>query len=153
MWTSRPLCPVRRQRGRRRQRLHRHGAGVPRGMFHLHHLPRASPGATLLRPRQEELLRELLHCKPTRGIHLWAAPMDSRVSPGLLRFLSPPSAKGTLERCSKCSKPILDRILRAMGKAYHPRCFTCVVCNCCLDGVPFTVDATSQIHCIDDFHR
>ncbi|XP_062416846.1 thyroid receptor-interacting protein 6 isoform X5 [Pungitius pungitius] len=60
---------------------------------------------------------------------------------------------GTLERCSKCSKPILDRILRAMGKAYHPRCFTCVVCNCCLDGVPFTVDATSQIHCIDDFHR
>ncbi|XP_077399672.1 thyroid receptor-interacting protein 6 isoform X2 [Vanacampus margaritifer] len=59
----------------------------------------------------------------------------------------------TLEQCSKCSKPILDRILRAMGKAYHPRCFTCVVCNCCLDGVPFTVDATSQIHCIDDFHR
>ncbi|XP_076017281.1 thyroid receptor-interacting protein 6 isoform X2 [Genypterus blacodes] len=59
----------------------------------------------------------------------------------------------TLERCSKCSKPILDRILRAMGKAYHPRCFNCVVCNCCLDGVPFTVDATSQIHCIDDFHR
>ncbi|KAF4089110.1 hypothetical protein AMELA_G00062570 [Ameiurus melas] len=59
----------------------------------------------------------------------------------------------TLERCSKCSKPILDRILRAMGKAYHPRCFTCVVCGCCLDGVPFTVDATSQIHCIEDFHR
>lgn len=61
--------------------------------------------------------------------------------------------QSTLERCSKCSKPILDRILRAMGKAYHPRCFTCVVCNCCLDGVPFTVDATSQIHCIEDFHR
>ncbi|XP_019713857.1 thyroid receptor-interacting protein 6 isoform X1 [Hippocampus comes] len=59
----------------------------------------------------------------------------------------------TLEQCSKCCKPILDRILRAMGKAYHPRCFTCVVCHGCLDGVPFTVDATSQIHCIDDFHR
>ncbi|KAI4900435.1 hypothetical protein NFI96_033087, partial [Prochilodus magdalenae] len=59
----------------------------------------------------------------------------------------------TLERCSKCSNPILDRILRAMGKAYHPRCFTCVVCGCCLDGVPFTVDAASQIHCIEDFHR
>ncbi|XP_018589168.2 thyroid receptor-interacting protein 6 isoform X2 [Scleropages formosus] len=59
----------------------------------------------------------------------------------------------TLERCSKCTQPILDRILRAMGKAYHPRCFTCVVCGGCLDGVPFTVDATSQIHCIQDFHR
>ncbi|XP_051561209.1 thyroid receptor-interacting protein 6-like isoform X2 [Myxocyprinus asiaticus] len=59
----------------------------------------------------------------------------------------------TLERCSKCSEPILDRILRSMGKAYHPRCFTCVVCGHCLDGVPFTVDAATQIHCIEDFHR
>lgn len=59
----------------------------------------------------------------------------------------------TLEKCSTCSEPILDRILRAMGKAYHPGCFTCVVCHRGLDGVPFTVDATSQIHCIEDFHR
>ncbi|XP_053114849.1 thyroid receptor-interacting protein 6-like isoform X2 [Hemicordylus capensis] len=59
----------------------------------------------------------------------------------------------TLEKCSMCSKPIMDRILRAMGKAYHPQCFTCVVCHRCLDGVPFTIDATSQIHCIEDFHR
>jgi hypothetical protein len=22
-----------------------------------------------------------------------------------------------------------------------------------LDGIPFTVDATNQIHCIEDFHR
>ncbi|XP_038642739.1 thyroid receptor-interacting protein 6-like isoform X4 [Scyliorhinus canicula] len=58
----------------------------------------------------------------------------------------------TLEQCSVCSKPIMDRILRAMGRAYHPQCFTCVVCHQCLDGIPFTVDATSQIHCIEDFH-
>lgn len=59
----------------------------------------------------------------------------------------------TLEKCSVCAKPIMDRILRAMGKAYHPQCFTCVACHRCLDGVPFTVDASSQIHCIEDFHR
>ncbi|XP_078463933.1 lipoma-preferred partner homolog isoform X2 [Lampetra planeri] len=58
-----------------------------------------------------------------------------------------------LERCSVCSQPIMDRILRATGKAYHPQCFTCVVCRKSLDGVPFTVDATNQIHCIEDFHR
>ncbi|XP_041479641.1 lipoma-preferred partner homolog [Lytechinus variegatus] len=59
----------------------------------------------------------------------------------------------TLERCSTCSKHITDRILRATGKPYHPDCFTCVVCGKSLDGVPFTVDATNQIHCIEDFHR
>ena len=45
------------------------------------------------------------------------------------------------------------QMLRATGKPYHPRCFTCVVCGKNLDGLIFTVDATNQIHCIDDFHR
>ncbi|XP_053566225.1 lipoma-preferred partner isoform X1 [Bombina bombina] len=59
----------------------------------------------------------------------------------------------TLEQCNVCAKPIMERILRATGKAYHPRCFTCVVCFRSLDGIPFTVDASGQIHCIEDFHK
>lgn len=64
-----------------------------------------------------------------------------------------PCYMNTLEKCSICSKPITDRLLRATGKPYHPACFTCVVCGKSLDGIPFTVDATNQIHCIEDFHK
>lgn len=60
---------------------------------------------------------------------------------------------GTLEKCCKCLKPILERILRATGKPYHPDCFRCSVCQSRLDGVPFTVDSTNHIHCIPCFHQ
>ncbi|KAG2463402.1 LPP protein, partial [Polypterus senegalus] len=70
------------------------------------------------------------------------------------RFQNEISEKqNTLEQCSICMKPIMERILRATGKAYHPHCFTCVECHRSLDGIPFTVDANNQIHCIEDFHR
>ncbi|CAF1223435.1 unnamed protein product [Rotaria sordida] len=59
----------------------------------------------------------------------------------------------SLEKCVACALPITDRILRATGKPYHAQCFSCMTCQKSLDGIPFTVDATMQIHCIDCFHE
>ncbi|KAK6483774.1 lipoma-preferred partner-like protein isoform X1 [Huso huso] len=64
-----------------------------------------------------------------------------------------PCYTNTLEQCNICKTPIMERILRATGKAYHPHCFTCVECHRSLDGIPFTVDAGNHIHCIEDFHK
>nr|XP_035110411.1 zyxin isoform X3 [Callithrix jacchus] len=59
----------------------------------------------------------------------------------------------TLEKCNTCGQPITDRMLRATGKAYHPQCFTCVVCARPLEGTSFIVDQANRPHCVSDYHK
>ncbi|XP_051895260.1 filamin-binding LIM protein 1 isoform X2 [Pristis pectinata] len=61
--------------------------------------------------------------------------------------------QNTLEKCGKCNKIIMNQIIRAMGKAFHPECFTCVVCHRLIGTERFGVNQANEIHCLEDYQR
>ncbi|KAJ6656794.1 hypothetical protein lerEdw1_003125 [Lerista edwardsae] len=61
--------------------------------------------------------------------------------------------KSTLEKCARCQALILDHLVRAVGSAYHPECFTCVACGRSIGDEAFAVDAEAGVHCLPDFYR
>uniref|UniRef100_A0A0N5BC43 LIM zinc-binding domain-containing protein n=1 Tax=Strongyloides papillosus TaxID=174720 RepID=A0A0N5BC43_STREA len=59
----------------------------------------------------------------------------------------------SLEKCLKCHLPIKQKILRALGGAYHPECFVCHHCSKSLDGIGFTTNKENEPHCMHCFHE
>lgn len=69
------------------------------------------------------------------------------------RPLCEPCYQDTLEKCGKCGEVIQDHIIRALGQAFHPPCFTCVACARCIGDERFALDNQNEVYCLDDFYR
>ncbi|NXL66842.1 FBLI1 protein, partial [Chordeiles acutipennis] len=61
--------------------------------------------------------------------------------------------QATLEKCAKCGGLITERIVRALGKGYHPGCFSCVACGRAIGAESFAVDERDEVYCVTDFYR
>lgn len=61
--------------------------------------------------------------------------------------------QATAEQCASCSHPIINEVLKAFNKSYHPRCFRCEKCKKCLDGIPFALDEQEKVYCMKDYHE
>uniref|UniRef100_A0A2K5JCA7 Filamin-binding LIM protein 1 n=1 Tax=Colobus angolensis palliatus TaxID=336983 RepID=A0A2K5JCA7_COLAP len=59
----------------------------------------------------------------------------------------------TLEKCGKCGEVVQDHIIRALGQAFHPSCFTCVTCARCIGDESFALGSQNEVYCLDDFYR
>ncbi|XP_033493810.1 LIM domain-containing protein 1 [Epinephelus lanceolatus] len=62
-------------------------------------------------------------------------------------------AHASPEVCDSCGYLIMDMVLQARGKSYHPSCFRCVVCRQSLEGQPFSVDTDSRVYCVSDYYK
>ncbi|NXX44753.1 FBLI1 protein, partial [Tricholaema leucomelas] len=61
--------------------------------------------------------------------------------------------QATLEKCAKCQGLIVERIVRALGKGYHPGCFSCTACGRAIGTESFAVDEWDEVYCVPDFYR
>uniref|UniRef100_A0A8C9F0U1 Filamin-binding LIM protein 1 n=1 Tax=Pavo cristatus TaxID=9049 RepID=A0A8C9F0U1_PAVCR len=61
--------------------------------------------------------------------------------------------QATLEKCAKCQGLITERIVRALGKGFHPGCFTCAACGRAIGAESFAVDEQGKVYCVADFYR
>ncbi|XP_016158898.1 PREDICTED: filamin-binding LIM protein 1 isoform X4 [Ficedula albicollis] len=61
--------------------------------------------------------------------------------------------QATLEKCAKCQELITEHIVRALGKGYHPSCFSCAACGRAMGTESFAVDEQGDVYCVPDFYR
>merc|ERR1712106_504241 len=53
------------------------------------------------------------------------------------KFICEKDFQQTEDKCDHCGQPMLERVLSAVNKQFHPACFKCCGCDQGLDGRPF----------------
>lgn len=88
-------------------------------------------------------------------ILLWGkpAPSEHPLECGLVSRDVFPKFQATLEKCAKCQELITEHIVRALGKGYHPSCFSCAACGRAIGTESFTMDEQGDVYCMPDFYR
>nr|XP_041576319.1 filamin-binding LIM protein 1 isoform X2 [Taeniopygia guttata] len=61
--------------------------------------------------------------------------------------------QATLEKCAKCQGLITEHIVHALGKGYHPSCFSCAACGRAIGTESFAVDKQGDVYCVPDYYR
>ncbi|XP_065506162.1 filamin-binding LIM protein 1 [Caloenas nicobarica] len=61
--------------------------------------------------------------------------------------------QATLEKCAKCRGLIVDHVVRALGKGYHPGCFSCSACGRAIGTESFALGERDEVYCVTDFYR
>ena len=53
------------------------------------------------------------------------------------RWLCEDDYRMTKPKCYVCQLPVMERMLTAMDRQFHPSCFRCALCDAALEGLPF----------------
>ncbi|KAK2509247.1 hypothetical protein MC885_013071, partial [Smutsia gigantea] len=123
------------------------------------HLPPPPPQSLVERlPRQSQphhlrSREEELPPPPEEPVGFHEKEASTDVCAFCHKTVSPRELADTLEKCGKCGEVVREYIIRALGQAFHPTCFTCVTCARCIGDESFALDSQNEVYCLDDFYR
>ncbi|XP_024124828.1 filamin-binding LIM protein 1 [Oryzias melastigma] len=61
--------------------------------------------------------------------------------------------QASLELCWACGEAIIDDIIHALERPYHPSCFTCTTCHQQIGEQTFAQGEVGEVYCILDYYR
>uniref|UniRef100_A0A3P9IXS4 Filamin binding LIM protein 1 n=1 Tax=Oryzias latipes TaxID=8090 RepID=A0A3P9IXS4_ORYLA len=61
--------------------------------------------------------------------------------------------QASLELCWACGEAIIDDIIHALERPYHPSCFTCTTCHQQIGEQTFAQGEVGEVYCLLDYYR